>query len=70
MAAVLNQTDRWFLVFLLHYEALHCPSETQQQLTLEKERPSFKIMCALPTEIPCCSEMSSIVTLLSTEMNT
>ena len=59
--AVLNQTDLWFLLFLLQYEALHRRGKTQQQLSLEKERSSSTTLGAVPTEIPSCSDMSSIV---------
>ena len=30
VAAVPNQTDWWFLLFLLQYEALHGPGENHQ----------------------------------------
>ena len=51
VAAVLNQTNWWFPRFLLQYEALYCPGETQWHVTLEKTWSSYTISCAVPTEI-------------------
>ena len=72
VATVPNQTDGWFSLFLLQYEALYFGLNilrTQQQLTLEKARSSCTILYAIHIEIPSCSEMSSIVTFPSVKMN-
>ena len=52
-----NQTDWWNPLFLLLYEALHCHGESKYQLTL------CSVLCAVSTEFPIRSELSSIVTL-------
>ena len=45
MAAVSNQTDKWFPLFLLQYEVLHFPAKAQRQLILENTRPLYTILC-------------------------
>ena len=47
--------------------ALPCPSVIQQRMTLKNERGSCAILCAVTTDIFSCSEMSSVVTLLSSK---
>ena len=68
MAGVSYQTNRWFTFFLRHYEALHCPGETQRQLTLEKAMSTGSSLFAVHTEIPTSSKISSSATFLSTEI--
>ena len=42
----------------------------QQQLTSEKVKPLDTILCIVPAEIPICSKMSNVVTLLSAKRST
>ena len=69
LAAVPNQTDQWFPLFLLQYKVLHCPGETPKQLTIEKASLSYTILFAVLSEILICLKMSFILTFLSAKIN-
>ena len=70
VSAVPCWTDWWFPLFLLQYETMHCPVETQLQVTLEKASSSSTLSCVLSTEIHFCSGMFTTETLLPAKMST
>ena len=61
--------ETWFQLLLLQYEASNRSGEALWHLAFNKAKSLATILCAVPIEILSCSEISSILTLLSANIS-